>query len=87
MQPTFLYMNETPAAEEFGMKWGERQQHAVLIVIAQSWGMEQSLKGFSEHSSFDWTNSASKPALTQPQKTASVSPCDCSAQLAKALMP
>lgn len=33
-----------------------------------------SLKGFSEHSSFDWTNSASKPELTQLHKTASMSP-------------
>lgn len=66
---------------------GKRQHYAALSVTAQSWAMEQSLKGFSEHSSFDWTNSASKLALTQPQKTASVSPCDCSAQLAKALAP
>lgn len=29
MPLTFLYMNETPAAEEFGMKWGKGQQHAV----------------------------------------------------------
>lgn len=53
MPLTFLYMNEAPAAEEFGIKWGKRQQQAVLSVTAQSWGMQQSLKGFSEHSSFD----------------------------------
>lgn len=58
----------------WGWNGGGRQQHAVSSITAQSWGTEQRLKGFSEHSSFDWTNSASKPGLTQPHKTASVPP-------------
>lgn len=84
--PSYTWM-KTQQQRSLGWNGGKGSSMQFLSVTAQSWGMEQSLKGFSEHSSFDWTNSASKPALTQPQKTASVSPCDCSVQLAKALMP